>query len=65
MLKLEEKSLYKIKEVALELEISTKHTYKLVKDGDIKGTYLGKAIRISKEELERYIKEGSKRKILL
>lgn len=48
-----------IKEVAAELNVSQRFVYRQVALGSIEAFKFGKAIRISKEALERY-KEGQR-----
>jgi excisionase family DNA binding protein len=55
MLSNKEKSLYTVKESAYELTVSTKQVYTLIKSGELKAVRIGKAIRISRTEIDRYI----------
>lgn len=51
----EENIVYTIKEVAEKLKVKPQQIYKIVKSGDITPIMVGKAIRISKQELDNYI----------
>jgi len=55
----QEEIVYTIKEVAEKLKVEPQQIYKIVKNKDLRATYVGKAIRISKLELERYVSEGA------
>jgi excisionase family DNA binding protein len=55
----QEEIVFTIKEVADKLKVTPQQVYKIVKDKEINAFYVGKAIRISKSELERYISFGA------
>jgi len=55
----QEEIVYTIKEVADRLKVKPQQVYRIVKDKDLKAVYVGKAIRISKLELDRYISFGA------
>lgn len=59
-LPLDERDFYFAKEAARALGISNNSLYAHFKAGHISGTRLGKSIRITKEEVERIKREGTK-----
>lgn len=51
----EEEIVYTIKEVAEKLKVKPQQIYKIIKSGELNSFKVGKAIRISKQELDCYI----------
>jgi len=56
----EDKPTYSAKEVAKILDISYKTLTRLINTGRIKAIKIGTQYRITKQELERILEEGSK-----
>ena len=58
---IEENSMvYTVKEVSEKLKVSPRQVYNLVNDGKINSVKVGSAIRILKEEFERYLNQLTK-----
>ena len=55
----QEEMVFTIKEVADKLKVQPQQVYKIVKDKELKAFYVGKAIRISRSELDRYVSVGA------
>lgn len=51
----EEEIVFTIKEVADKLKVKPQQIYKIIKSGELTSFKVGKAIRISKKELDCYI----------
>lgn len=50
-------------EIAKLLNVSRAHAYRLIKRGDIASVEFGHAVRVSSEDLMRYLKEKAPRHI--
>lgn len=48
---------YTVKEVAEKLKVKPQQIYKILKDKEIVPTMVGKAIRISQKEFEKYVNQ--------
>ncbi|MDF7826181.1 helix-turn-helix domain-containing protein [Pontiellaceae bacterium B12227] len=51
------KKLMKVKEVAEQLGVVEKTVYRLIWNGDLKAKKVGRAMRISAEDLEEYLNQ--------
>lgn len=49
----------KVPEVAEELRIARSRAYELVADGEIPAVKIGRSVRVSRRELDRWLKEQS------
>jgi len=50
-------TLLKVSEAAAEIRVSVPTVYRLIQDGDLQSVRIRKAIRIRREELDRYLQE--------
>lgn len=53
--------LYTVNDVAELLQMRKTAIYDFIKSGDLKGVKFGKEWRFSKEEVERFLREGTKK----
>ncbi|MGI8911249.1 MAG: helix-turn-helix domain-containing protein [Rubrobacteraceae bacterium] len=54
---MEKKEYLKVPEVAEFLQIGRSHAYDLVADGEIPSVRIGRSVRVSRKELERWLEE--------
>lgn len=52
-----EKEYMKVREVAEFLQIGRSRAYELVADGEIPSVKIGRSVRVSRRELERWLEE--------
>jgi excisionase family DNA binding protein len=52
--------LYSLKEIALLLGVTYNTVYNLIQAGKIKAVKIGRNLRISQEEVDRLVEEGTK-----
>lgn len=52
--------LYSLDEVATILGVTYNTVYNLISAGKIKAVYVGRALRVSQDEVERIVKDGTK-----